>query len=93
MNQVALLVTLQARPGKEAEVEGFLKSALPLVEAEPGTTTWFAFKVRSKMKPDGLLTSTAKLQRRSSLAPRSSLSPLRRFRSPIFWRRNSNIHQ
>jgi quinol monooxygenase YgiN len=45
MNQRALLVTLQARPGKEAEVEGFLKSALPLVEAETGTTTWFAFKV------------------------------------------------
>jgi len=36
---------LQARPGKEAEVGDFLKSALPLVEAEAGTTTWFAFKV------------------------------------------------
>ena len=45
MNQRGLLVTLQARPGKEAEVEGFLKSALPLVEAEMGTTAWFAFKV------------------------------------------------
>ena len=45
MNEVGLLVTLQARPGKEAEVEGFLKSALPLVEAETGTTIWFAFKV------------------------------------------------
>jgi quinol monooxygenase YgiN len=45
MNQVGLLVTLQARPGKEIEVESFLKSALPLVEAETGTTTWFAFKV------------------------------------------------
>jgi quinol monooxygenase YgiN len=45
MNEIGLLVTLQARPGKEAEVEGFLKSALPLVEAETDTTTWFAFKV------------------------------------------------
>ncbi len=45
MNQLGLFVPLQARPGKEAEVEGLLKSALPLVEAEPGTTTWFAFKV------------------------------------------------
>ena len=43
MNQLGLLVPLQARPGKEA-VEG-LKSALPFVEAETGTTTWFAFKV------------------------------------------------
>lgn len=45
MNQRGLLVTLQARPGMVAEVEGFLRSALPLVEAEMGTTTWFAFKV------------------------------------------------
>jgi quinol monooxygenase YgiN len=45
MNEVGLLVMLQARPGKEAEVGDFLKSALPLVEAEAGTTTWFAFKV------------------------------------------------
>lgn len=45
MNKVGLLATLQARPGKEVAVEGFLKSALPLVEAETGTTTWFAFKI------------------------------------------------
>ena len=45
MNTVGLLATLQARPGKEAEVEQFLKSASPLVDAETGTTTWFAFKV------------------------------------------------
>jgi quinol monooxygenase YgiN len=45
MNQVEILIMLQAPPGKEAEVESFLKSALPLVEAETGTTTWFAFKV------------------------------------------------
>ncbi len=30
------MVTPQARPGKEAGVEGFLKSALPLVEAKNG---------------------------------------------------------
>ena len=45
MNTVGILATLQARPGKEAEVELFLQSAGPLVEAETGTTTWFAFKV------------------------------------------------
>ena len=45
MNKVGILATLQARPGKEAEVERFLQSARPLVEAETGTTTWFAFKV------------------------------------------------
>lgn len=45
MNKVGILATLQARPGKEAEVEQFLRCAGPLVEAETGTTAWFAFKV------------------------------------------------
>jgi quinol monooxygenase YgiN len=45
MNKVGLLATLQARPDKEAEVEQFLRSSGPLVEAETGTTTWFAFRV------------------------------------------------
>ena len=55
MNQVGLLVTFQARPGKEIEVENFLKSALPLVEAEAGTTTWFAFKVTFRFNPRNAL--------------------------------------
>lgn len=45
MNRFGILATLQARPGKEQEVEAFLQSATPLVEAETGTTAWFAFKV------------------------------------------------
>ena len=45
MNKVGLPAMLQARPGKEADVEQFLRSAGPLVEAETGTTAWFAFKV------------------------------------------------
>ena len=45
MNQVGILATLQARPGKEAEVEEFLRSAGPLVEAESRTTAWFAFRI------------------------------------------------
>ncbi len=32
MNRVGILATLQARPGKEINVEEFLKSATPLVE-------------------------------------------------------------
>ncbi|MCX6470907.1 MAG: antibiotic biosynthesis monooxygenase [Corynebacteriales bacterium] len=38
----ALLVRLEAKPGKEGAVEDFLRSALPLVEQEPGTKPWFA---------------------------------------------------
>lgn len=39
-----LLVRLDARAGKEREVEQFLKSALPLVEEEIGTRSWFAVR-------------------------------------------------
>jgi quinol monooxygenase YgiN len=45
MNIVGILVSLQARHGKEAAVEQFLKSAAPLVAAEVGTTAWYAFKI------------------------------------------------
>ena len=45
MNKFGILATLQARPGKEAEVEAFLKSAAQLVEAETGTTAWFSFRI------------------------------------------------
>ena len=44
MSKVALYVPLEAKPGKEKEVAEFLKSALPLVDAEPGTITWFAIQ-------------------------------------------------
>ena len=42
MSKVALYVPLQAKPGKEQEVADFLCSALPFVNAEPGTLSWFA---------------------------------------------------
>ena len=45
MVTVGILATFKAKAGKEAEVEAFLKDALPLAEAEPQTTTWFAIKI------------------------------------------------
>lgn len=42
---VGLWVPLEAKPGKEAEVEAFLKSGQALVEDEPGTTAWFAVQM------------------------------------------------
>ncbi len=45
MVKVALLVRLEAKPGKEAEVESFLNSGLALVEAEPATIAWFALRM------------------------------------------------
>lgn len=45
MVKVALLVRLDAKPGKEKEVEDFLRGGLPIVEQEPATTTWFAIRM------------------------------------------------
>jgi quinol monooxygenase YgiN len=45
VDKFALLALLQAKPGKEAEVEEFLKSTQPLAEREAGTTTWYAAKL------------------------------------------------
>ena len=47
MVAVGLLVTLEAKPGKEDDVAAFLKGALPLVEEEPQTTAWFAVRLTS----------------------------------------------
>jgi quinol monooxygenase YgiN len=45
MVKVALFVRLEAKPGKEAEVESFLKSGLPIVQEEPATTAWFGIRL------------------------------------------------
>lgn len=45
MVKVALYVQLEAKPGKEAEVESFLRSGLTLVEAEPATIAWFGIRM------------------------------------------------
>jgi quinol monooxygenase YgiN len=44
MIRVGLLVRLEAKPGKEEDVDEFLTQALDLVQEEPGTTTWFAVR-------------------------------------------------
>jgi quinol monooxygenase YgiN len=44
MTTKGLLVRLQAREGKEADVEAFLRSAEALVREEPATTAWFAVR-------------------------------------------------
>lgn len=44
MVKLALFVRLEAKPGQEAALEHFLKSALPLAEAEATTPLWFALK-------------------------------------------------
>jgi quinol monooxygenase YgiN len=45
MVTVALYVRLESKPGKEAEVESFLKGGLALVQEEPDTVAWFAIRM------------------------------------------------
>jgi len=45
MVSVALFVKLDAKPGKEKEVEAFLKGGLAIVQEEPATTAWFAIRM------------------------------------------------
>lgn len=45
MVKVALLVTLEAKPGMEQEVADFLRSGLPVVQGEPLTTTWYGIQL------------------------------------------------
>jgi quinol monooxygenase YgiN len=45
MTKVALWVRLEAKGGREEEVAAFLKSAVPLVNAEPKTVAWFAIRL------------------------------------------------
>ena len=45
MEAIGLLVTLEARTGKEAAAEAFLRSAQPLALDEKGTLKWYAFRL------------------------------------------------
>jgi len=48
MVNVALQVRLEAKPGKEKELEEFLRAQLPYALGEPGTPVWFALKLDSR---------------------------------------------
>ena len=45
MVKLALWVRLEVKPGKEAEVEKFLRDGLQIVQGEPATTAWFAIRI------------------------------------------------
>lgn len=40
-----LFVRLEAKPGKERDIEMLLKSGLSVVDAEPGTVAWFGVRL------------------------------------------------
>jgi len=45
MVKLGLLVRLEAKPGKEKELEDLLIGALPMAQNEPGTIHWFALRI------------------------------------------------
>jgi len=45
MVTVGVLARLEAKPGKEADVQSFLEGALPLAQGEPATIAWFAIRL------------------------------------------------
>jgi quinol monooxygenase YgiN len=36
---------LEAKPGREADVESFLRDGLPIVQEEPSTIAWFGLRL------------------------------------------------
>jgi len=45
MMKVSLFVRLEAKAGKEAAVESFLRGGLSIVQGEPATLAWFAIRL------------------------------------------------
>jgi quinol monooxygenase YgiN len=45
MVTVGLMVRMEARTGRELDLEAFLKEALALVDEEPKTLTWLALRL------------------------------------------------
>jgi len=49
MEKLSILAWLEAKPGMEKEVSDFLKSALPLAQAETGTVSWYAWQINDSV--------------------------------------------
>ena len=49
MAKLAIWVMLKAKPGKEAEVEAFLKQGAVMSKDEPKTVNWYGVKVAPGM--------------------------------------------
>ena len=42
---LGILALVEAKPGKEADVEAFVKGGRAIVDREPGTRVWYGFRV------------------------------------------------
>ena len=43
--RIGILALLEAKPGKGADLGAFLESGRAIAATEPGTVTWYAFKL------------------------------------------------
>ncbi|HXB22284.1 MAG TPA: hypothetical protein VNV88_12925 [Candidatus Solibacter sp.] len=43
--KLALWIRLEAKPGKERDIENFLRGGLSLVQQEPATISWFGIRL------------------------------------------------
>ncbi len=71
MIKFAFLITLEAKPGKENEVNEFLKSALQIVDEEPDVITWYALK-RDENKSGFFHTFTIEENRKTHLSGKTA---------------------
>jgi quinol monooxygenase YgiN len=44
MEKLALYGRMKAKPGKEADIEAFLKQGAEMAKSEPGTIAWYAIR-------------------------------------------------
>ncbi len=45
MVRVGVLARFETEPGSDEEMAAFFREGLPIVETQPATTVWFAFRV------------------------------------------------
>jgi hypothetical protein len=65
MVTVGVLARFEVKPGLEQDVADFFKEGLPLVEAQPSSTVWFAFRLTETMY--GAFAAFANAQDRDAL--------------------------
>jgi hypothetical protein len=77
MVKVALSIRLEAKPGKEKEVEQFLLAWLPVVRDEPGTIAWFGLRLGPSTFARACSSDTSQLEGglQSYPTPRIAWSP------------------
>ena len=62
---LGVLALVEAKPGKEAEVEAFVKAGQSIVEQEPGTRVWYGFRSTTRRSGSSMPSRTKPRVRRT----------------------------